>query len=268
MSFNDILLKARNFTIKHSPEILTGLGIMSMISSTALAIKATPKAKQLITEYETLKEENNEFTEVIEDENYGVYKTNMMEKVKITWKEYVPTILTGLSGTAMILGANGINKKRNMALSAAYTISERTFTKYRDKVAEKIGEKEEKVVKQQTDKEIQKETDVKLLPNARFKIVDGYSGLEMPRNLTYNDVERVVNKLNKTMNFDDYVNLCDWYDELGFKNIPKCAENAGWRLDITGLIEIEKEAGLNELDEPVLIVNFVTKPMQNIDNWG
>ena len=65
MSFNDILLKARNFTIKHSPEILTGLGIMSMISSTALAIKATPKAKQLITEYETLKEENAKLLEEV-----------------------------------------------------------------------------------------------------------------------------------------------------------------------------------------------------------
>lgn len=33
---------------KHSPEILTGLGIAGMITTTVLAVKATPKALVLI----------------------------------------------------------------------------------------------------------------------------------------------------------------------------------------------------------------------------
>ena len=33
---------------KHSPEILTGLGIAGMITTTILAVKATPKALELI----------------------------------------------------------------------------------------------------------------------------------------------------------------------------------------------------------------------------
>ena len=33
---------------KHSPEILTGLGIAGMITTTILAVKATPKALDLI----------------------------------------------------------------------------------------------------------------------------------------------------------------------------------------------------------------------------
>ena len=35
---------------KHSPEILIGLGIASAVTSTVLAVKATPKALQLIKE--------------------------------------------------------------------------------------------------------------------------------------------------------------------------------------------------------------------------
>ena len=35
-------------TIKHSPEILTGVGIAGMITTTVLAVKATPKALRLI----------------------------------------------------------------------------------------------------------------------------------------------------------------------------------------------------------------------------
>lgn len=37
---------------KHSPEILIGLGIASAITSTVLAVKATPKAMQLLAEAE------------------------------------------------------------------------------------------------------------------------------------------------------------------------------------------------------------------------
>ena len=33
---------------KHSPEILTGLGIAGMITTTVLAVKATPKALDII----------------------------------------------------------------------------------------------------------------------------------------------------------------------------------------------------------------------------
>ena len=35
---------------KHSPEILTGIGITGMITTTVLAVKATPKALELIEE--------------------------------------------------------------------------------------------------------------------------------------------------------------------------------------------------------------------------
>ena len=35
---------------KHSPEILTGIGIAGMIGTTVLAVKATPKALRLIEE--------------------------------------------------------------------------------------------------------------------------------------------------------------------------------------------------------------------------
>ena len=35
---------------KHSPEILTGIGITGMITTTVLAVKATPKALRLMEE--------------------------------------------------------------------------------------------------------------------------------------------------------------------------------------------------------------------------
>ena len=39
---------------KHSPEILTGIGIAGMLTTTILAVKATPKAIRIIEEMESI----------------------------------------------------------------------------------------------------------------------------------------------------------------------------------------------------------------------
>ena len=46
--FNNMLSGVK----KHSPEILVGIGITGMIGSTILAVKATPKALQLLEDTE------------------------------------------------------------------------------------------------------------------------------------------------------------------------------------------------------------------------
>ena len=49
-SMKDFIKHAEIWTTKHSPEILTGLGITGMFSMTVMAVKATPKAMRLIEE--------------------------------------------------------------------------------------------------------------------------------------------------------------------------------------------------------------------------
>ena len=39
-------------TIKHSPEILTGIGIAGMVTTTVMAVRATPKALDLLEKEE------------------------------------------------------------------------------------------------------------------------------------------------------------------------------------------------------------------------
>ena len=65
---------------KHSPELLTGIGIAGMIFTTITAVKATPKALRLVDEQE-IKE--------------GKRLTNS-EIIKTTWKCYVPAAVTGM----------------------------------------------------------------------------------------------------------------------------------------------------------------------------
>ena len=58
------------FLKKHSPELLTGIGIAGMIITTITAVKATPKALQLVDEREI--KDNKRLT--------------TKEVVKTTWK--------------------------------------------------------------------------------------------------------------------------------------------------------------------------------------
>ena len=49
---HNVITTSKKFISKHSPEILTGLGLASMVTSTILAVKATPKAVELIQKEE------------------------------------------------------------------------------------------------------------------------------------------------------------------------------------------------------------------------
>ncbi len=263
MSINTILMSTKSFLSKHSPTILTTLGVSSMLTSTFLAVKATPKVCNSIKIYEkAMSEQNNE-----------EYKATLYEKVKYNWKEYIPSILTGVTGIACIFGANHINKKRNALLTAAYTISESTLLKYKDKIVKDFGEEKAKQIDRNIREEIKKEkkNDIhhKLndTDNKQFTIIDTFSGLKMPKGTTLNKIDEVINQINKIMNYDMYVSAEEWYDRLGFKNIPECANDVGWNLS-DGLIEITQNPGLDEDGVPVLKISFIDNPKHEYNKFG
>lgn len=117
---------------KHSPEILTGLGVTGMFASVIFSIQATPKVMKSIEEKK--KELNKE-------------KLTVGEAVEACWKHYIPTAITLATSTACVIGANSVNTRRNAALAAAYSISETALTEYRDKVKEIMGENKEKDIR-------------------------------------------------------------------------------------------------------------------------
>ena len=256
MSFNNILFSTRKFLVKHSPEILTGLGISSMITSTFFAVKVTPLACKKLEEYKMNHEDAT---------NY--------DKVKVIYKDYIPSLVTGLTGIACIIGANHINNKRNALLTAAYTLSESTLMKYKYKIINDFGEEKAKQIDRNIREEIKKEKknnvyhELNSIDNKSFVIVDSFSGLKMPKGTTLNKIDRIINEINKIMNYDMFVIAEEWYDKLGFKNIPDCAKNVGWKIE-NGLIEITQNPGLDEDGVPVLKINFIENPKENYDKLG
>lgn len=238
---------------KHSPEILMALGITGMITSTVLAVKATPKAIRLI------EEKKNE----LETDSL-----TPIETVKATWKCYVPAAVTTVTSVACLVGSNSVNVKRNAALATAYKLSESAFSEYKEKVVQTIGEKKEKTVQDKISEEKIKNNPV----NKTEVIVTGkgqtlffeplshryfYSNLEL--------IKRAENKLNKaiiTDPFDSGVTVNEFYEEIG---IPGTAtgDNLGWKLE--NMIDIYPSAqmaeeGCEHEGEPCIVLNYSNPP--------
>ena len=93
---------AKRFVSKRSPEILTGIGIAGMVTTTVLAVKATPKALELIEEEKRAQNRAllDEAEKTDSDNAAHVSRLKPIETVKVAWKPYIPAMLTGMASIA------------------------------------------------------------------------------------------------------------------------------------------------------------------------
>lgn len=123
--------RAQYFMRKHSKTILTGLSSVGVVTTTVLAVKATPKALSLIAEAEMMKGRD----------------LTRMETVRVAWKPYVPAVLTGFSTIACILGINYLSTRSQASMASAYALLNNSYKEYRKKVNELYGEDADTKVK-------------------------------------------------------------------------------------------------------------------------
>lgn len=119
-----LLRHAERFCKRNASTILTCLGGVGVVATTVMAVKATPKAMELLEKAE--EEKNEELTTV--------------EKVKIAGPTYIPTVVVGIGTLACVFGANIMNKNQQAALVSAYTLVDSSFKEYKQKLKELYGE--------------------------------------------------------------------------------------------------------------------------------
>lgn len=165
---------------KHSPEILMAAGVAGVIVSAVMACKATLKVDAVMDETKEKMDkihtaEENGTTEAGEDYSKEDAKKDTVIVYAQTGlqlaKTYTPAVTIGALSIASILASNNILRKRNVALTAAYTVLDTDFKNYRSRVIEKFGKeidrelkyniKAEKVSATEVDAETGKEKKVK-----------------------------------------------------------------------------------------------------------
>jgi len=249
MTKSDLLQFAKGVqtvVIKRSPEILTGFGIAGMVTSTVLAVRATPKALALL-----------------EDARYEKHEAELtaMETVKACWKCYIPAAVTATVSTACLIGASSVSTRRTAALAAAYQLSETALTEYREKVVETIGEKKEKVVRENIAKDkIEKQpvskSEVIVTSKGSTLCFESISGRYF--NSDIEAIRRAENAINKRMLDEMYVSLSEFYDELDLDHTA-LSDSLGWKLD-DGLIELIFSSHISDDGKPCIVIDYRKAP--------
>lgn len=233
-----------------SPEILIGFGLAGMLTSTVLAVKATPKALDILAE-----QEDRELSKV--------------DKVKLTWKCYAPAAIGYCASAACIIGANSVNTKRNAVLAGAYKLSESALLEYRDKVKEVIGEEKEKeihakIAEDRRYKEPENQGNVILTGKGDVLCYDMYSGRYFKSEM--DEINAILNELNYKLMQDNLLALNDFYDALGLQPITTGYDH-GWNVD-DGLIKIYFTSTLADNGLPCLALHFDNLPRYGYDRLG
>lgn len=135
---------------KYSPEILTGVGVVTFVGTIIYACKQSTKAHDILEKYHEEMDEINEAVELAEQGNLIDPMGNNMpyEKVDIRRdkfgvmartgvgfvKLYAGPAILGSVSIASFLSANHILKTRYLGAVAAFNIVSNAFEKYRERV--------------------------------------------------------------------------------------------------------------------------------------
>ena len=254
----NFIKSARKTVVDHSPEILTGLGIAGMVTTTVLAVKATPKAIRLLEEKQKELHPNS-------DE-----KLKPVEVVKTAWKPYIPAAVTGVVSIGCLIGASSVHARRNAALATAYQLSTTALSEYKDKVVETIGEKQEAEIRE---KIAQDKVDKN--PVSRNEVIIAGSGNVLflePVSMRYftSDIEhvrKIVNDLNYrlTSGMEEYISLSEFYNEIGISN-TSTSDDIGWNLYRDGQLRVEFTPAMAEDGRPCLMLEYGVSPRYDYTN--
>lgn len=207
---NKIVHQAQRFITKNAPTILTCVGGIGVIATSVMAVKATPKALELL---KNAKEKKGE-------------ELTKIETVKVASPVYIPAVITGVSTIACIFGANVLNKRQQAAIMSAYALLDNSYREYKNKIEELYGEEASAKVREEIARD---KYDANDIPEDDYDgkqlFFDYFSGRYF--RATPEQVQRAEYVVNRNLVMRDYAYLNEFYEELGIEPIESGYEY-GW----------------------------------------
>jgi hypothetical protein len=129
MNTSTLLAPTFKFLKGHAPEILSGLAVLGLGTTAYLAARSGMQmAKDIANDPE-------------EGARLETRQELYLRRAKTHWRTYMPPLGAGVLTTAAIVGSNRVSGQRTAAAVAAYSLSEKAFSRYKEKVVETVGEK-------------------------------------------------------------------------------------------------------------------------------
>lgn len=245
----------------HSTTILTGMGVSGTIATAVLTGRASFKAAGII------EQERQNLEGVGEgSENGNTFeKISPVRKVKLVWHLYIPPVGVGAITITSIVMANKVSSKQIAALTVASGISERALKEYKEKVVEKLGERQDRIIRDEVAQDRVNNNPVNsreviLAGTGEVLCYDMSSGRYFQS--TVEEIKRAENKVNyELINFMS-ASLSSFYDEIGLAP-TSFSDSVGWNMN--NHIEVAFSTVMSTDGRPCIAVDFVRQPTSGYD---
>ena len=227
-------VNAKLFLNRHSSTILTCLGATGVVITTITAVKATPKALELIKD--EIDRQNHKLVKEANDAGQKnivrIDKLHPLDVMRVAWKCYIPAALIGVGTITCIFGANFLNKHTQASLVSAYSLLDRSYKEYKDKVNDIYGEdSDEKIIKAIAK---DKYSSIPFKVNEEKQLFyDMQAGRYFESTLA--DLYKAEYELNLVYAKYGYVSLNDFYDLIGIDRI-KGGFDIGWSSEVSDVL--------------------------------
>jgi Family of unknown function (DUF6353) len=227
----------------NSPEILTALGVGGVIATSYLTTKATAKSIRVIDDME-------------ENDGYAPSnKDRIKERVRLVWKNYIPPVISGAVTIGCIVGSNRVNGNRTAAAVAAYSLTERAFSEYKDKVAEEFGENKEQKIRDDIarDKVLNNPSREVMITTVSGHVLccELYTGRYLRSDME--SLRKAQNDLNAILISQIRASLDDFYDLI---HIPYTSNSCRLGWDSDKLMELKFSTVVADSGEPCLAFEY------------
>ena len=205
---NKRLISCAKLVRKKSPLLLTIgtiLGVGTVIFTTA---KASIKTKEDLDElkYDAMA--------------HGDGTVEKKEIAKVVVKNCWPVALASGTTVAMTIGNHKINASRLHTATVAYDFYKEAYETYRDKVREKIGEDNARVIEAETVKEKITDIDpstIRTVGDGNVLFIEGITGQVFRSSVDY--IRLCEKRFNQQLKGEDWISFNEWLAILGLRTM-------------------------------------------------
>lgn len=254
MNISAILRSTETLLTHNSPHILTAIGASGVVVTGILAAKGAYKAGY--NDYLTY------------DQSPTFAPSSAAELVEDHWRKFIPAAVAGTITVTAIIAANRVGTRRTAAIATAYAISERAYSEYREKVAEKLTAPKY----QQIDDEIAAERLERADDERNRLVVMG--GEQLCYDLfsdryfksTMEDLKHAQNAFFHEVLNDGYASLTNYYQRIGLGG-TEFSDQLGWEANGKEF-DIEYGAHLSLDSKPCITIRFTARPTAGYSTFG
>lgn len=271
-----IFKQAQELIAENSAALLTGTGVIGVVTTAVLTGKASFKASDVLKEEYVgrMKDFFNdpEINDLSEEEQEAHKKILLkdlttIEKARVIGPLYIPAIASGITTIGAIVFSYRISVSKSAALAAAYGISEKAFAEYKGKVLEHISPKKAEEIKQDMAK--QKMTnnpppssEVMVIADGDILCLDAFSGRYFRCGIER--IRRAENDINIDISNHNTATLGDFYEKIG---LPQTDISEKFKWTLNNILEVEYTTRMTDDGRPCVVITFINAPVPLYDEF-